>query len=264
MLTDPIRVLLIDDDARLTDAIARYLQRSGYAVVTAQDGPSGLERHRHDRPDIVVLDVMMPGMDGWEVCRRLRAVSRVPVIMLTARADEFDRVTGLRLGADDYVGKPFSLKELEARIEAVLRRTNMAPPSREDVLFDDGRLRLEPDGYQVRLNGAPVNLTGTERRLLFILAEHAGRVMSSEQILRRVWGAEYEAQGDYVKLYIWRVRQKIEPDPADPTYIRTERGLGYRFAGEDASPTGEREVESGYETPVERVRGAADASVAPR
>jgi two-component system, OmpR family, KDP operon response regulator KdpE len=236
MLSEPTRVLLVDDDVRLTDAIARYLTRSGYAVSTASDGASGLERLQHEHPDIVVLDVMMPGMDGWEVCRRVRAASHVPVIMLTARTDESDRVMGLRLGADDYVGKPFSLKELEARIEAVLRRTYMAPPSRTGVLFDDARLHLEPAGYQVLVNGAPVDLTPTERRLLFTLAENADRVMSPEQLLRRVWGPEYQAQGDYVKLYVWRVRQKIEPDPADPTYIRTERGLGYRFVGCGTKP----------------------------
>ncbi len=237
------RLLLIDDNVQLLDAITKSLERAGYAVSTAFDGASGLERFSQLRPDLVVLDVMMPGMDGWEVCRRLRETSRVPIIMLTARANETDKIMGLRMGADDYVAKPFSLKELEARIEAVLRRVHMAPPSGEDLLYDDGILRLETAGLQVLIEGEALNLTATERRLLFALAENAGRVLSVEQILRQVWGPEYEGQTDYVKLYVWRLRQKLETDPSDPVYIRTERGLGYRFvpqesrqAAEDAAP----------------------------
>jgi DNA-binding response OmpR family regulator len=227
-------LLLVDDDNRLTTAIARFLSRSGYEVEIAPDGPTGLERYHQRRPDLVVLDVMMPGMDGWEVCRRLRETSRVPIIMLTARSTETDRVMGLRLGADDYLSKPFSLKELEARIEAVMRRVHMQPPQEDEVLYDDGRLRLESSGMQVSLDGEAVNLTATERRLLFALAEQPGRVCSPEYILRQVWGPEYEGQADYVKLYIWRVRQKVEPNPARPVYVQTERGLGYRFVPQPA------------------------------
>jgi len=224
-----VRVLLIDDDVRLTDAISRYLQRAGYEVDVTNDGAAGLGHFRDMGADIVVLDVMMPGMDGWDVCRRLREVSRVPIVMLTARSSEAERVLGLRMGADDYVGKPFSLKELDARIEAVLRRVHMAPPPAAEVLYDDGHLRLETAGLQVFRAGEPVDLTATERRLLFTLAESSGRVQSVDQILRQVWGPEYEAQYDYVKLYVWRVRQKLERDPRNPRYIETVRGLGYRF-----------------------------------
>ncbi len=223
-------LLLIDDDARLTEAIARYLRHGGYAVETAPNGRCGLQRFRQEQPDLIVLDVMMPGMDGWEVCRRLRETSRVPIIMLTARASESDRVLGLRMGADDYVDKPFSLKELEARIEAVLRRAYMVPPVEDNVLYDDGTLRLEMNGMQVIGNGEAINLTATERRLLFTLAERAGNVLTPSQILHQVWGPEYDGQADYVKLYIWRLRQKVEPDPTEPIYILTERGQGYRFA----------------------------------
>lgn len=223
------RLLLIDDNVQLLDAIATSLERSGYVVEKANDGAGGLERFREREPDLVVLDVMMPGMDGWEVCRRLRESSRVPIIMLTARANESDKIMGLKMGADDYVGKPFSIKELEARIEAVLRRVHMAPPSLDRVLYDDGQLRLETAGMQVLLGGEALALTATERRLLFVLAEHAGQVLSVEQILRMVWGSEYEGQTDYVKLYVWRLRQKIEADPSSPAYIATARGLGYRF-----------------------------------
>jgi len=234
------RVLLIDDNAQLLDAIATSLERAGYAIDRAQDGATGLERFRSQPPDLVVLDVMMPGMDGWEVCRRIRETSRIPIIMLTARANESDKIMGLKMGADDYVGKPFSIRELEARIEAVLRRVHMAPPSPDRVLYDDGHLKLETAGMQVLVDGQAMALTATERRLLFVLAEHAGQVLSVEQILRLVWGPEYEGQTDYVKLYVWRLRQKIEADPSKPTYIATERGLGYRFLpAKDADADGE-------------------------
>jgi two-component system, OmpR family, KDP operon response regulator KdpE len=229
MEKEPSSLLLIDDDVRLTEGIARFLRHAGYRVDVANDGVEGLEQFRQTQPDLVVLDVMMPGMDGLELCRRLHEQSQVPIIMLTARGDETDRVHGLRLGADDYITKPFSLKELEARIEAVLRRARSVPGSREDVVYDDGSLRLEARSMQVLRDGAPLSLTATERRLLFLLAEQAGRVFSPEQILRQVWGNEYEGQTEYVKLYVWRVRQKVEPNPDQPSYIRTERGLGYRF-----------------------------------
>jgi DNA-binding response OmpR family regulator len=239
------RLLLVDDDIRLTEAIALYLRRAGYAVSVAHDGMRALDAYETERHDLIVLDVMMPGMDGWEVCRRLRETSWVPIIMLTARSDESDRVMGLHMGADDYIGKPFSLKELAARIEAVLRRALMAAPVRDSVVFDDGRLRLEAQGMQVLLDGQPAPLTATERRLLFCLAERAGRALSVDEILRRVWGHEYNAQHDYVKLYVWRVRQKIEPDPDRPAYIRTERGVGYRFTPGPAATGAATEAATG-------------------
>jgi two-component system KDP operon response regulator KdpE len=238
MWNEPTRLLLIDDDERLTSAVALYMRRQGFELDVAHDGHVGLERFIRTPPDLVVLDVMMPGMDGWEVCRRIRERSNVPIIMLTARTDENDRVLGLRLGADDYVAKPFSLKELEARIEAVIRRANMEPPTTDDLIYDDGRLRIERGAMQVSYEDEPVNLTATERRLLFTLAENAGRVLSPDQILRQVWGPEYAGQSDYVKLYIWRVRQKIEPTPGEPTYIQTERGLGYRFVAVKSESNG--------------------------
>lgn len=227
---DEQRLLIIDDDVRLTEAMGLYLRRSGYGVTVANKAAEGIERFRIESPHLVILDVMMPGTDGWEVCRRLREVSSTPIIMLTARDSESDRVMGLRMGADDYVGKPFSLKELEARVEAVLRRVQPAP-AENHVLFDDGRLRLEARSLRVSVDGDTVHLTATERRLLFTLAQQAGRVLGTDQILRLVWGPEYEGQSDYVKLYIWRLRQKIELDPTRPSYIQTERGLGYRFGG---------------------------------
>ncbi|MCE7937433.1 DNA-binding response regulator [bacterium] len=224
------RLLIIDDDARLTDAMTLFLSRSGYGVEVAHSGMDGLARFQARPPHLVILDVMMPGMDGWDVCRRLRDQANVPIIMLTARDSENDRVMGLRMGADDYVTKPFSLKELEARVEAVLRRAH-APPEPSRVIHDDGYLRLETGSMQVTAEGRPVRLTATERRLLFLLAQNTERVVAIDEILRLVWGPEYDGQSDYVKLYVWRLRQKVEPDPAAPRYIHTERGLGYRFVG---------------------------------
>lgn len=153
----------------------------------------------------------------------------MPIIMLTARGQEADKVRGLKLGADDYVTKPFSLKELEARVEAVLRRTKLPPPSKEAILYADEELVIDSERWEVTRRGRPLELTATERRLLFYLAENAGRVLSHQQILERVWGPEYINDTDYVKLYIWRLRQKIERDPSHPKYILTERGIGYRF-----------------------------------
>ena len=228
------RILMIDDDERLATAVAVYLGRQGYDVDLAHNADSGLACFHAQEPDLVLLDVMMPDRDGWEICRLLRSDSPVPIIMLTARADETDRVHGLQLGADDYVPKPFSLRELEARIEAVLRRSRMAPPSATDVLYEDEHLRVDRGSLRVLVDGNVIPLTATERRLLFVLAENPDRVLSPDYILRHVWGPEYVGQADYVKLYVWRVRQKIEPDPAHPQYIHTERGLGYRFHAVDA------------------------------
>jgi two-component system KDP operon response regulator KdpE len=242
----PTRILIIDDDARLTEAITRFFEHEGYEVETARDGHQGLERFHRRPADIIVLDVMMPHMDGWEACRRLRESSNVPIIMLTARANESDRVLGLRMGADDYIDKPFSFKELAARIEAVLRRVRVLPTRRNDSVYDDGYLRLARDGMLAIRDGEPVNLTATERRLLFTLADRAGRVLAATQILHHVWGPEYEGQSDYVKLYVWRLRQKLEPDPSNPVYIQTERGLGYRFvpASEHTVPIADRAAAS--------------------
>lgn len=227
------RLLLVDDNLQLLDAVTHSLSRAGYIVDTAKDGVEAIKKVEDLKPDLVLLDVMMPGMDGWEVCRRLRADSDVPIIMLTARANEDDRIMGLKLGADDYVGKPFSLKELEARIEAVLRRVDMSMAKTGDVVYDDGWLRLDAASMRVIRDDVPLHLTATERRVLFILAEKAGWVIPVDEILRQVWGDDYHVQSDYVKLYIWRLRQKIEPDPSNPRYIMTERGLGYRFTPSD-------------------------------
>lgn len=224
------KLLIIDDDQTLVTALKLYLAKLGYQAITANNGLEGLQALYSERPDIVLLDIMMPKLDGWEVCKRIREMSDVPVIMLTARDQETDRVMGLKMGADDYIAKPFSLKELEARLEAVLRRTRLPPPTRGRILYCDEYLSIDSERWEVRRNGELVDLTPTELRLLLVLAENAGRVMTHQQLLEQVWGSEYVDETDYTKLFIWRLRQKIEADPANPRYILTERGLGYRFA----------------------------------
>jgi two-component system KDP operon response regulator KdpE len=209
--------------------VGEFLTSEGYTVHTADRGEKALKAFYQNRPDLVILDIMMPGMDGWELCMRIREVADVPVIMLTARGQEYDKVKGLKMGADDYLVKPFSLHELEARIEAVLRRARSPETPASGIVYNDGVLTVDTGRWQVLLNETPVALTATERRLLFFLVENANRIMSSQRILEVVWGPEYRDDLDYVKLYIWRLRHKIEPDPERPEYLLTERGVGYRF-----------------------------------
>jgi DNA-binding response OmpR family regulator len=224
------KLLIIDDDDKLVEAVELYFNKAGYETTAAADGVHGMQQMYSQRPDLIVLDVMLPRMDGWETCQRIREISNVPIIMLTARGQETDKVMGLKMGADDYVAKPFSLKELEARVEAVLRRTRLPPPVKGRILYADDELVIDTERLEVSRRGERVQLTATEQRLLFYLAENAARVLTNEQILEAVWGSEYVNEVDYVKLYIWRLRQKIEEDPRQPKLILTERGIGYRFA----------------------------------
>jgi len=226
---DKGKLLIIEDDNDLVRALELYFSRVGYQVIAAEHGREGLQKLYDERPSIVILDIALPRMDGWEVCRRIRELSEVPIVMLTARTQEEERVKGLRLGADDYVVKPFSLKELEARLEAVLRRAREAKPQKAGILFADDELVIDADRLAVTRDGKHVDLTPTELRLLLFLAENTGRVLTHRQILERIWGAEYAEDVDYVKLFIYRLRRKIESDPKHPKYILTERGIGYRF-----------------------------------
>ena len=223
------RVLVIDDDATLAKALRLYFGKMGYQVFVAGDGVEGLRQVFDARPDVIILDIMMPNMDGWELARRVREISEVPIVILTARKQENEVVRGLRLGADDYVSKPFSLKELEARVDAVLRRVEQ--PSREikGILYDDGYLVVDASKWEVTREGTKVELTSTELHLLLYLVENQGRVLTHRQLLEKVWGPEYVDEIDYVKLFIWRLRRKLEPEPGHPRYIATERGVGYRF-----------------------------------
>jgi two-component system KDP operon response regulator KdpE len=229
---DKSRLLIIDDDQGLLRALELYLGGHGYQIVEAEKGSAGLRKLYNSRPDLVCLDVMLPDIDGWQVLKRIREMTDVPVIMLTARGDEGDRVKGLKLGADDYVPKPFSMRELEARVEAVLRRSRSSNSDEAGkATYSDGYLTIDTERAEVRCNGDIINLTPTEQKLLFYLVQNCGRLLSFEQILQRVWGFEYRDEKEYVRLYVWRLRQKIEPKPEEPRYILTEHGMGYRFAG---------------------------------
>jgi len=223
------RILVIDDDLTLLDLLKQSLEKAGYKVLTATNGIDGLQMVYKGKADLVVLDVMMPRMDGWETCNRIREISDVPIIMLTAKDKEADALKGFQCGVDDYVTKPFGFSELTARVKAVLLRTRKAPPDKQRRVYVFDQLVVDADNSQVTLRGKPVSLTPTEFQLLLTLAENAGRILSHEQLLSQVWGPEYMGETGYVKRYIWYLRQKIEDDPGDPQYILTERGFGYKL-----------------------------------
>jgi DNA-binding response OmpR family regulator len=223
------RILVVDDEPDLRDAVRVYLEMHGYSVLQAADGQEAVEKVRTTLPDLVVLDVMMPVMDGIAALQEMRSLSTVPVIMLTVKGDEDDKVRALRLGADDYVTKPFSQRELLARIESVLRRTAQPAILPQDTIVVDDALTIDFARNRVSARGKEEALTATEHRLLYHLVTNAGRLMPAEILLARVWGPEYREEEHYVRLYVSYLRAKIEPDPAHPQYILTEKGLGYRF-----------------------------------
>jgi len=223
------KLLIIEDDVDLVGALEHYFTRADFDVVTAVDGRQGLQKLYDERPDLVILDIAIPKIDGWQVIQRIRELSDVPIIVLTARIREEERIRGLKLGADDYMVKPFSLKELEARVEAVLRRAREGRPARTGILFSDGELVVDADRLAVTRNGRHINLTPTELRLLLYLAENTGRVLTHRQILEEIWGPDYGENVGYVKLFVYRLRRKIERDAKHPRYLITERGIGYRF-----------------------------------
>ncbi len=225
---DRRRVLVVDDEERMVRFIRMNLEHDGFQVMEAFNGKQAIDKLR-DNPDLILLDVMMPDIDGFEVLETVREVSNVPVIMLTAKGEEDDRVHGLELGADDYITKPFSPRELVGRVKAVLRRTEGATGSMHGLIQVDDRLKIDFDRREIWLEGKLVKLRPTEYRLLFHLVQNAGWVVSHDQLLQKVWGYEYRDEPHYVRLYINYLRQKLEKDPADPKYILTERGVGYRF-----------------------------------
>ena len=223
------KILLVDDEPRLLDSVRMNLELEGFEVFEAHDGEEALDKVRKVLPDLVVLDVMMPRLDGFETLTELRRFSSVPVIMLTVKADDSDVVAGLERGADDYVGKPFSQQVLVSRIRAVLRRAESTAAVPSSAITVDENLKIDFDRHEVSVGGKPVQLRPTEFRLLYHLATNPGRVLSHETLLSRVWGPEYRDASHYVRLYINYLRQKIEEDPANPRYILTERGIGYKF-----------------------------------
>jgi len=223
------KILVVDDEERMARFIRLNLEHDGFQVIEAYRGQQALEKLRTALPDLILLDVMMPDLDGFEVLKMIREVSKIPVIMLTAKGEEDDKVKGLELGADDYITKPFSSRELVSRVKAVLRRFESVGEGSDDVIQVDDRLKIDFGRREVWVEGKLINLRPTEYRLLYHLVKNAGWVLTYDQILSRVWGYEYRDESHYVRLYINYLRDKLEKDPSNPKYILTERGVGYRF-----------------------------------
>jgi DNA-binding response OmpR family regulator len=223
-------ILVVDDEPRIVQFVTMNLELEGFRVISASSGEDALDRLSEPiQPDLIVLDVMMPGMDGYETLGRIREISNVPVIFLSVKGEEFDRVMGLDLGADDYLTKPFSPRELVSRIRAVFRRMETsAPPRKREVMVDED-LYINFDQRKVIVRGQEMHLRPTEYRLLQQLVTNAGQLLTHETLLSRVWGPEYRDEHHYLRLYVTYLRQKLEKDPRNPEYILSERGLGYRF-----------------------------------
>lgn len=223
------KILVVDDEERMVRFIRLNLEHDGFVVSEAFNGKQAIQQLRDVSPDLILLDVMMPDLDGFEVLEIIRETSKVPVLMLTAKGEEDDRVRGLELGADDYITKPFSPREMVSRVKAVLRRTESASGSMHGLIEVDDRLKIDFDRREIWLEGKIVKLRPTEYRLLYHLVQNAGWVISHDQLLTKVWGYEYRDEPHYVRLYINYLRKKLEEDPSNPKYILTERGVGYRF-----------------------------------
>jgi two-component system KDP operon response regulator KdpE len=223
------KILVVDDEERMVRFIRLNLEHDGFQVVEAFDSHQAMNKLRETLPDLILLDVMLPDIDGFELLRMIRENHDIPVIMLTAKSEEDDRVRGLELGADDYVTKPFSPRELVSRVKAVLRRTDTIRGQSTGAMNIDGRLKIDFDRREVWVEDQLVKLRPTEYRLLYHLVQNAGWVVSHDQILAKVWGYEYRDEPHYVRLYVNYLRQKLEEDPSNPKYILTERGVGYRF-----------------------------------
>ena len=229
--TDSTRILVVDDEANLVELVQGYLEREGYEVLTASDGTTAVGLARESRPDLIVLDLMLPGIDGLEVCRRIRQFSDAYIVMLTARAEEVDKVVGLSVGADDYLTKPFSPRELVARVQAMLRRprasTTSEPEEPEALTF--GELTIDVARHTVHKRGEPVPVTARELAILAMLAAHPGHVFTRGQLLERVWGSAFY-DDHVVDVHVGNLRRKLEDDPARPRWVQTVRGVGYRLA----------------------------------
>ncbi|VXB94654.1 DNA-binding response regulator in two-component regulatory system with PhoR (or CreC) [Microbacterium sp. 8M] len=225
------RILLVEDEPDLADPLAYLLRREGYEVEIAEDGPTALALFRESGADIVLLDLMLPGMPGTEVCRQIRTTSTVPIIMLTAKDSEVDIVVGLELGADDYITKPYSSRELLARMRAVLRRVVQAEDDVDERVLEGGRVTLDIDRHTVAVDGQVINMPLKEFELLEVLMRNSGRVLTRGQLIDRVWGSDYFGDTKTLDVHIKRIRSRIEENPSEPVMLVTVRGLGYRFEG---------------------------------
>lgn len=223
------RILVVDDERPIADILKFNLEKEGYTVGEAFEGGEALKRLKEDHFDLLILDVMLPGLDGYAVCREVRRFSRLPILMLTAKDEEVDIVLGLEMGADDYLTKPFGARELLARVRALLRRSQMVPTGQEKNPLAFGQLEIDLQTYEVRKNGIPAGLTLKEFELLKFLATHPGQVFNREALLNEVWGYEYFGEARTVDVTIRRLREKIEENPAEPEFIQTKRGVGYFF-----------------------------------
>jgi len=228
-MPDSSTILLVDDEDSVQKLLAYPLERDGFRVLQARDGQEALDRFALENVDLVVLDLMLPKVDGLEVCKRLRATSEVPIIMLTARDDELDKVVGLELGADDYITKPFSIREFRSRVRALLRRASAARPSEQQSVISAHELAIDLGRRTVEMRGQPVQLTYVEFELLRTLAGHPGRVYSRRMLLEALWGAADYREPRTIDVHVRHLREKLEVDPAEPEYIQTVRGVGYRF-----------------------------------
>ena len=229
MEAHPLRILVVDDEPPIVELLTGYLEREGWSVDAAADGPAGLDAVRRLDPDVVVLDVMLPGLDGVEVCRRLRAFSDAYVLMLTARGEEIDRIVGLTVGADDYLVKPFSPREVVARIKALQRRPRRGPAAGAVAGATPDGLELDEGRRAVRVDDAPVELTALEFNLLAALAREPGIVVARSALLEALWGAEYAGDDHLIDVHVANLRRKLGDDPADPRFVETVRGVGYRL-----------------------------------
>ncbi len=223
-------ILLVDDDPQLIKLVRVNLESVGNRVLVAMDAPSAIETVSLEAPDLIILDIMLPGIDGYELCSRIREFSATPIIMLTAKVEDVDKVKGLKLGADDYLTKPFNVQELLARIEAVLRRSGSPEETRVPQSFTGNEITVDFVQHRVTVRGQEVNLTATEYKLLYQLVSNAGRVMLHRDLLTKVWGSEYQEELEYLRAYIRHLRQKLEDDPHHPKHIVSKPGIGYMFA----------------------------------
>ncbi len=231
------KILLIEDDVEFSKLTQMWLKNAGYEVMTAEDGVEGMRRVYSGRPNLVLLDANIPKMDGWEVCRRIREMSDIPVLMVTVNGQKADRLKGFVVGADDYITKPVDFHELIARVQAVLRRTGTNLGNEEPSSFHDGEIEIEWRSRQVWVRGERVKLSPTEFKILSCLVKNRGWIVTHEQLLEKAWGPNYIGDKSFVKLYIRYLRQKIEADPRNPRLILTERGVGYHFAQQTEEPS---------------------------